>query len=89
MIWSDECSVEQGTGKERAWVFRLPHKKWTKKMIQPKKKGEDIGVMVWAAFYGVGEQSNLVRLARDPESHRQGYSAASYIGVLNDQLPTL
>ena len=45
--------------------------------------------MVWGAYYGVGEQSNLIRLARDPESGRQGYSAASYVGVLDDQLPTL
>ncbi|KAK0513618.1 hypothetical protein JMJ35_003982 [Cladonia borealis] len=65
VIWSDECSVERGTGKDRAWVFRLPHQKWTKEMIQPKK------------------------CARDPNSGRQGYSAASYIGVLDDQLPTL
>ena len=89
VIWSDECSVERGTGKQRAWVFRLPHEKWTKAMIQPKKKGKDVSVMVWGAFYGVGEQSNLLRLARDPNSPRQGYSAVSYVGVLDDQLPTL
>ena len=45
--------------------------------------------MVQGAFYGVGEQSNLLRLVRDPNSSRQGYSAASYIGVLNEALPTL
>ena len=58
-------------------------------MIQPKKKGKDISVIVWGAFYGVGEQSNLIRLARDPNSARQGYSAVSYVAVLDDQLPTL
>ena len=89
VIWSDECSVERGTSKERAWVFRLPQEKWIKEMIQPKKKGKDVSVMVWGAFYGVGEQSNLLRLARDPNSGRQGYSAASYVGVLDEALPTL
>ena len=58
-------------------------------MIQPKKKGRGITVMVWGAYYGAGEQSNLLRLARDPNSLRQGYSAASYVGVLEDQVPTL
>ena len=58
-------------------------------MIQPKKCGKDVSVMVWGAFYGVGEQSNLIRLARDPTSGRQGYSAASYVGVLDEALPTL
>ena len=58
-------------------------------MIQPKKKGKDISVIVWGAFYGVGEQSNLLRLARDLNSGRQGYSAASYVGILDEALPTL
>ena len=89
VIQLDEYSVEQGTSKERAQVFRLPHKKQTKAMIQLKKKGKDVSVIVWGAFYRVGEQSNLIRLARDPNSPRQGYSAVSYIEVLDDQLPTL
>jgi len=89
VIWSDECSVERGTGKERAWGFRFPHEKWNKEMIQPYKKGKGVSVMVWGAFYGKGEQSGLLRLGRDPDSKRGGYSAASYIGVLEEELPTL
>ena len=89
VIWSDECSVERGSGKERAWVFRFPHEKWTKKMIQPKKKGKGVSVMVWGAFYGVGEQSNLLWLGRDPDAKRNGYTARSYIGCLEDQLPSM
>ena len=27
LIWSNELSVERGTGKERAWVFRFPHER--------------------------------------------------------------
>ena len=60
VIWSDECSVERGTGKERAWVFWMPYEKWTKEMIQPKKKGRRVTVMVWGAYYRKGEQSNLL-----------------------------
>ena len=58
-------------------------------MIQPKKKGKGVSVMVWGTFYGVGEQSNLLRLGRDPDAKRNGYTVRSYIGVLEDQLPSL
>ena len=50
VIWSDECSVEKGSGKQRQWVFRLPKEKWNKEMIQPVPKGKGVSVMVWAAF---------------------------------------
>ena len=58
-------------------------------MIQPVKKGKGVSVMVWDAFYGKGEQSNLLRMGRDPTALRNGYTAASYVGVLEDQLPSL
>jgi len=88
IIWSDECSVERGTGKSRQWVFRFPHEKWKKEMIQPVKKGKDVSVMVWGAFRG-SDQSNLVRLARDSDAKRNGYTAASYMDVLDEELPTI
>ncbi len=31
MIFSDECSVEKGSEKDRQWVFRLSHQKFEKK----------------------------------------------------------
>ena len=89
VIWSDECSVERGTGKERGWVFRFPDEKWTKQMIQPYKKGKGVSVMVWGAFYSRGEQSGLLRLGRDPDAKKNRYTAASYVGVLDEELPTL
>ena len=45
-MWSDECSVERGTGKNREWVFRTPVQKWDREMIETYKKGKDISVMV-------------------------------------------
>ena len=41
--------------------------------------------MIWGAFWG-SERSNLYLLDRDFESKKHGYSAASYIKVLNDNL---
>ena len=86
IIWSDECSVERGTGKRREWVFRTPNQKWQKDMIQPYKKGKDVSIMVWACFWGM-QRSNLYALERDLEAKRNGYSANSYLRVLEDNLP--
>ena len=85
IIWSDECSVEKGSGKERQWVFRLPNEKFTKNMVQGFPKGKGVTVMVWAAFWGEG-RSDLYKLARDFEAKKHGYSANSYIEVLDDNL---
>ena len=35
IIWSDEYSVEKGSGKQRQWMFIFPEEKWKKPMIQP------------------------------------------------------
>ena len=86
MIWSDECSVERGSGKRREWVFRTPDQKWDKDMIQGVPKGKDVSVIVWGAFWGAG-QSDLYKLARDFKAKKYGYSVNSYIEVLEDNLP--
>jgi hypothetical protein len=56
-------------------------------MIDTYKKGKDISVMVWGCFWG-GGRSELYILSRDFESKKYGYSANSYIEVLDHQLPT-
>ncbi len=88
VIWSDECSVERGTGKERAWVFRFPDEKWKKEMIQPYKKGKGVSIIVWAGFCG-RDRTNLYRMTRDPTASRGGYSANSYVEVLEENIPTI
>ena len=54
-------------------------------MIQPYKKGRDVSVMIWACFWGL-QRSNLYQLTRDFAAKKQGYSATSYIQVLEDNL---
>jgi transposase len=54
-------------------------------MIQTYKKGKDISVMVWGCFWGDG-RSDLYILDRDFESKKHGYSANSYIEVLDAEL---
>jgi len=54
-------------------------------MIQPYKKGHDFSIMVWTCFWGL-ERSDLYALERDFEAKKNGYSARSYIHVLDDNL---
>jgi len=58
-------------------------------MIQPVKKGKDISIMVWAAFSGALGRSDLIVMERDPDAPKGGYSAQSYLKVLEDQLPRI
>jgi transposase len=55
-------------------------------MIQPVKKGKDISVMVWAAFSGALGRSDLIVMERDPKAPKGGYSAESYLKVLEEQI---
>lgn len=86
IIFSDECSLERGSGRRRHWVWGYPAEKWSRERVTQVKKGKDISFMIWGAIW-IGGRSDLVFMERDIESKRQGYSARSYQAVLNDQLP--
>jgi hypothetical protein len=81
VIWSDECSVERGSGKRRKWVFRRPGDKWRQDLIDGRKKGKDYRVMIWAAFSG-HLRSPAVILQRDPEAPRGGCTSRGYLKLL-------
>jgi hypothetical protein len=49
---------------------------------------KDIRVMVWGAIW-VGERLDRFIINRDESSPKNGYSARSYLEVLDDQLPTI
>ena len=52
-------------------------------MITTYKKSKDISVMIWGAIWIRG-RLNIVFMERDPHTKKEGYSAASYITVLDD-----
>ena len=87
VVWSDECSIELGSGHQRKWVFRLNRlgEKWKKEYIQPYGKGKGIRVMVWASIWGPN-RSDLVRLERDFESKKHGYTSKFYLALLEEML---
>jgi transposase len=86
-MWSDECSAERGKAQKQCWVLGIPSQKWMPKNVQAYKKGKQLRVMVWACFWGNSQKTPLYIIDRDFESKKQGYSAASYISGLEDNLP--
>jgi hypothetical protein len=82
-MWSDECSAERGRGKLIEWVFGYRSDKWKPSHVTTYKKGKDLRVMVWAAFWGFGNRTPLYIMDRDFESKKNGFSANSYIEVLD------
>ena len=85
VAWSDECSVERGRGKRDEWVFRTPNQKWEPRMVQTYGTNKNMKTMVWAMFWDNG-RSNLYIMDRDFESKKHGYSANSYLEVLNAEV---
>ncbi|TKA64438.1 hypothetical protein B0A49_10136 [Cryomyces minteri] len=88
VIWSDECSVERGSGKKAKWVWSTLSQKWEKDFVAEHPTAKEIRVMVWAAFYG-GGRSNCFVMCRDQNAKKKGYPSISYAEALRDQLPLI
>ena len=86
VIFTDECSLERGSGARRQWVYRTPQQKWDKDMIVPYMKGKDITIMIWAAIWA-NEASDCVILYGDREATHQGVSSRVYLKLLKEQIP--
>ena len=88
--FSDECSVQKGSGQNREWVFRYPEEKWKPEMITAVGTGRKPQQMVWAAIWlderGRPRRSKLVIMNRDLYALKRGYSAKSYIEALTKGL---
>lgn len=88
--FSDECSVQKGSGAQREWCFRYPHEKWNKDMITEVCPSQGPQQMVWGAIWldrrGHPRRSPLVIMERDENAPRSGNSSQSYIQVLRQGL---
>jgi hypothetical protein len=54
-------------------------------MVQTYKKGHDISIMVWGTIW-IGGRSDLIIMNRDDDAAANGYTANSYISVLEEGL---
>ena len=55
-------------------------------MIEPYRKEHDIRVMIWGGIW-IGGRSDVNMMVRDKTSKKKGYSRASYIQVLEEEVP--
>lgn len=90
VIWSDECSVEIGRGKRHRWCFGINHhnEKFDKDDVTTYKKGRGMSIMIWGAIF-CGGSSRIVQMQRDELAKRNGYTARSYLDVLEAELPCI
>jgi hypothetical protein len=86
-IFSDECSLERGSGGARAWAFRTPAQKWDKEMIEPYKKGKEIRIMIWGGIWIEG-RSDVIMMTRDENTIKKSFTRHSYIEVLEEAILT-
>jgi transposase len=88
--FSDECSVQKGSGANQEWCFRFPWEKWKKEMITESTNSRKPAQMVWGSIWvderGRARRSNLVIMERDSDALRGGYSAQSYMEALTKGL---
>ena len=75
----------RGSGKTREWMFRTRKQKWDRDKVMEIPNRKVFSIMVWGAFWG-SERSDSYLLDRDFEFKKHGYSAASYIQILNHNL---
>ncbi len=80
---------KEGLEKRSIWVFRTPQQKWDSDKIQTYRKGKDICIIEWAGFSIKGGRSQCSIIEQDPEAKKNGYTAKSYLQVLNENLPII
>ena len=88
VIFTDECSIERGSGKRPTWIWCYKHQRLNPANVSTYNKGKDLSIMIWAGIW-LGDRSNIHFLRRDESSKHGGYSAASYQEVLEEQVPQI
>jgi hypothetical protein len=87
IVWSDECSIELGSGQARPYVFRLQGNDYLDTDFV-ERRTHGTRVMIWAAFHGT-TKSEAVYLPGDPNSARRGVTAERILACLKEHLPPL
>jgi hypothetical protein len=83
--FGDEMSYEKGRGKGPVWVFRRSNEGYDRDKVREQEPGKGMRQMVWAAIR-CNDATELIKMERDPEAPRNGYTAHSYQNALEDGL---
>lgn len=87
MVWSDECSIELGSGQARPYAFWLEKASFDDdRVMETSVKGTK--VMLWAVFTK-DQKSEAAILQGDPLAPRGGVIAEVYLECLKAHLPQL
>ena len=86
--WSDECSIQRGSGKQPIWVFRTPGEKWLEECLDPQLPKGTISIIIWAAF--AGKQKGIIRILRgNPNIRRGGIRKEDILQLYQETLPQM
>jgi len=88
VIFTDECSLERGSGKRPVWIWCYKHQRLSPGFVQTYDKGKNLSIMIWAGVW-LGDRSNIAFLQYDNAAPKKGYSARSYEWILEDQIPQI
>ncbi|KAG7404524.1 Transposable element Tc1 transposase [Fusarium oxysporum f. sp. raphani] len=85
-IFSGESTVQSQPNYKRGWVFRKPHEKFMKELVNVTVHGKSrLSIMVWGAIWR-GGKSDIVVMIRDQTARRRGYTSQSYQEALSEGL---
>lgn len=88
--FTDECSVQKGSGHNTEWCFRYDEEKWRREMITEVRTSRVPAQMVLASVWlderGEPRRSPLVIMERDSDAPKGGYTSKSYIQALTEGL---
>lgn len=84
--FTDECSIELGSGQKRPWVWRHSGEQWLPEMIA-QRPPRGVTVMIWAALRADG-RIKLV-FCDDYAEEGSGINATAYLRLLRDVIPEI
>jgi hypothetical protein len=89
VYWSDETSIERGSGERDEWSFCRPKDQARKGEFKPIPLGKQLRQMFWASFSGDTRRTGLIPLFRHSESPRGGIDAIRILETYQRYLPVL
>ena len=88
--FSDECSVQRGSGRDTEWSFGYPSEKFDHNKVTEVSTARGKQQIVWASIWitpgGRVGRSPLVIMERDYTSKGKGYTSQSYMKALDEGL---